>query len=120
MKKTFTLCLVVMLLLTWFSAAYAQDTKITVLSPRGTPPPIPLAPMATRPASLEGKTIYFVDVRFEGGGSLLKAVMDWFSKNIPGAKLVFKEKEGSYDQEDVKLWAEIKEKADAVVMAVGH
>jgi hypothetical protein len=120
MKKKYGRCLAIVLLLALFSAAYAQEAKITVFSPRGTPPPIPLAPMAARPAGLEGKTVYFVDVKFEGGASLLRAIMDWFAKNIPTAKLVFKEKEGSYDQEDAKLWAEIKAKADAVVMAVGH
>jgi hypothetical protein len=46
--------------------------------------------------------------------------MDWFTKNIPTANLVFREKAGSYEQEDAKLWAEIKEKGDAVIMAVGH
>jgi hypothetical protein len=103
-----------------FSAAIAQDGKITVLSPRGTPPPIPLVPMAPRPPRLDGKTVYFVDIKYEGGASLLRAIMDWFARNIPTANLVFREKAGSYDQEDTKLWAEIKQKADAVVMAVGH
>jgi hypothetical protein len=120
MKKNFGRCLITMLLLALFSAAYAQEGKITVVSPRGNPPPIPRIPMAARPAGLEGKTIYFIDVKYEGGASLLRAVMEWFTKNIPTAKLVFREKAGSYDQEDAKLWAEIKEKGDAVVIAVGH
>jgi hypothetical protein len=120
MKKKSRRCLAIMLLLAMFSAAYAQEGKITVFNPRGTPPPIPLAPMAARPASLEGKTVYFIDVKYEGGASLLRAIMDWFAQNIPTAKLVFREKEGSYDQEDAKLWAEIKEKGDAAVMAIGH
>ena len=116
-----TRCLPIMvLLLAIFSAAYAQEGKITVLNPRGNPPAIPLVPMAPRPASLDGKTVYFVDVKYEGGASLLQAVMDWFTKNMPTANLVFREKAGSYDQEDTKLWTEIKEKGDAVVMAVGH
>jgi len=108
------------LLFSLVSAVSAQDAKITVLNPRGTPPPIPLVPMAPRPASLDGKTIYFIDIKYEGGASLLHEIMAWFSKNIPTANLVFREKAGLYDQEDQKLWAEIKQKADAVVMAVGH
>ena len=76
--------------------------------------------MASRPESLDGKTIYFVDIKYEGGASLLREIMAWFSKNIPTANLVFREKAGLYDQEDAKLWAEIKQKADAVVIAVGH
>jgi len=102
------------------AAATAQDAKIAVLNPRGNPPPTPLIPMAARPSSLDGKTVYFVDIKYEGGASLLRAIMDWFTKNIPTAKLVFREKAGSYDQEDAKLWSEIREKGDAVIMAVGH
>jgi len=116
-----TRCLtIVVLLLAILSTAYGQEGKITVLNPRGTPPPTPLIPMAPRPASLDGKTVYFIDVKYEGGASLLRAIMDWFAKDIPTANLVFREKAGTYDEEDTKLWAEIKEKGDAVVMAVGH
>ena len=102
------------------TVAFGQETKISVLNPRGNPPPIPLVPMAPRMDSLNGKTVYFVDIKYEGGASLLRAIMDWFTKNIPTANLVFREKAGSYDQHDAKLWAEIKEKGDAVVVAVGH
>jgi len=110
----------VFLSLAMICAAWAQDAKIAVLNPRGNPPPTPLIPMAPRPASLEGKTIYFVDIKYEGGAGLLRAIMDWFAGNIPAANLVFREKAGPYDQEDAKLWAEIKEKGDAAIMAVGH
>ena len=113
-------CLLTAVLLATITTGYAQEGKITVLNPKGTPPPIPLAPMATRPASLEGKTVYFVDIKYEGGASLLHAIMDSFSQNVPKANLVFREKSGSFDQEDTNLWAEIKQKADAVVLAVGH
>jgi hypothetical protein len=116
MKKTLWVLLLVAMACTGFS----QEGKITVLNPRGTPPPIPLVPMAPRPATLEGKTVYLVDVRYEGGASLLQAIMEWFSKNLPKTNVVFREKGGPYDQEDPKLWAEIKDKADAVIMAVGH
>ncbi len=120
MKKETIRFVAGMLLFAAVATGYAQEGKITVLNPKATPPPIPLAPMAPRPASLDGKTVYFVDIKYEGGGSLLRAIMDWFSKNMPATNLVFKEKAGTYDQEDTKLWAEIKEKADAVVLAVGH
>ena len=109
-----------LLLFAAMTAAYAQEGKISVLNPKGNPPPIPLAPMAPRPESLEGKTVYFVDIKYEGGGSLLKMIMEWFSKNMPKANLVFREKAGLYDEQDTTLWAEIKSKGDAVVLAVGH
>ncbi len=120
MKTKMTRLPAVVLLLAALATGYAQEGKITVLNPKGTPPPIPLAPMAPRPANLDGKTVYFVDIKYEGGASLLHAIMDWFSKNMPKANLIFREKSGSFDQEDTNLWAEIKQKADAVVLAVGH
>jgi len=119
--KTGTRCLLAVVLLLAFSiTAQAQEGKITVLIPKGNPPPTPLVPMASRPAGLEGKTIYFVDIGYEGGGSLLKMIMEWYAKNVPSANLVFREKAGTYEQGDTKLWAEIKSKGDAVILAVGH
>ncbi len=120
MKIGTRLVITAVLLFAAITAAYTQEGKITVLNPKGTPPPTPLVPMAPRPASLAGKTVYFVDIKYEGGGSLLHAIMDLFAKNTPSTNLVFREKAGLFDQEDTKLWAEIKDKADAVVLAVGH
>lgn len=98
----------------------AQPENITVLNPRGTPPPIQLIPMAPRPTSLQGKTIYFIDIGYEGGASLLREIMAWFEKYMPAAELIFKEKEGAFNEEDEKLLAEIKQKGEAAVVAVGH
>jgi len=100
--------------------AQAQGGKITVLDPRGNPPPITLIPMAQRLDSLDGKTVYFVDDGFPGGEFLLKDMMAWFGKNKPNVKMEFRKKAGSFLDEDPPLWAEIKQKADAMVMATGH
>ncbi len=93
---------------------------ITVLNPRGTPPAIKLVPMASRTPSLEGKTVYFVDVRFPGTETFIREMMAWFHTNLPGVKTEFRSKTGSMLEDDPKLWAEIKEKGDAVVMGLGH
>jgi hypothetical protein len=120
MEKTFKPLWILLFVVAMVCAGFAQEAKVTVLNPRGTPAPVPLVPMAPRLATLDGKTVYLVDIKYEGGASLLQAIMEWFSKNIPKTNLVVREKGGSYDQEDPKLWAEIKDKADAVIMAVGH
>jgi hypothetical protein len=108
----------------WIIPAHARETTeeglITVLNPRGKAPPIPLVPMAPRLDTLEGKTIYFVDVRFPGGNSFLREMMNWFAENKPGVKTVLVEKTGPYMDGDPKLWAEIKKKGDAMIMAIGH
>jgi len=97
------------------------EAKVIALSPRGTPPPIKLIPIAQRPASLSGKTVYFVDDGFQGGDLLLKEMIGWFNRNMPDVKTEFRKKGGGgFDSEDPKLWAEIKEKGDAMIMATGH
>jgi hypothetical protein len=94
--------------------------KITALNPLGNPPPITLIPMAQRSATLDGKTIYFVDDGFLGGEILLKEMIGWFGKNMPKVRTEFRKKAGGFAAEDPPLWAEIKEKGDAMVMATGH
>jgi hypothetical protein len=98
----------------------ASEAKITVLSPMGTPPAYTLRPMAQRPASLDGKTVYIVDDGFVGGDNLLKEFASWFATNMPKVKVVYKRKAGSFQSEDPPLWAEIKEKGDAMIMGMGH
>jgi hypothetical protein len=102
--------------------AQAQAEKeITVLNPLGTPPPIKLKEMAPRLATLEGKTIYIVDDGFVGGANLLTLMVDWFHANYPKTNIEFKRKGGGgFDAEDPQLWAEIKEKANAVIIGMGH
>jgi hypothetical protein len=95
--------------------------KITVLNPLGTPPPIKLKNMAPRLDTLDGKTIYIVDDGFVGGDNLLLEMVDWFKANYSKTTIVFKRKGGGgFDVEDPKLWAEIKEKANGVIIGMGH
>ena len=106
-----------------FNLAQAQDSteaKITVLSPLGKPPAIQLLAMASRLNSLAGKTIYIVDDGFVGGDVLLKEMVAWFERNMPEVNAVYKRKAGSFTDEDPALWAEIKEKGDAMIMGMGH
>jgi hypothetical protein len=99
----------------------AAEQKITVLSPRGTPPPIELKPMAPRLNTLDGKTVYLVNDGYLGTDLLLGEMLDWFKTNMPEVNAVYKMKGGGgFAAEDAQLWAEIKEKADAVVMGMGH
>jgi hypothetical protein len=123
MKKGINYSLMGMFLLAslfFVNTLQAEEVKVTVLNPRGQAPSIPLVPMALRLDTLNGKTVYLVDVRFEGGKSFLLEMKDWFAKNMPKVKTVFREKAGPYMDDDPKLWTEIKEKGDAMIMAIGH
>jgi hypothetical protein len=102
------------------NALQAEEAKITVLNPRGAPPPIHLVPMAPRLDTLAGKTIYIVDARFPDTYQLLEEMQKLFAKKYPEAKWVLKKKSGAYAEDDPKLWAEIKEKGHAMIMGVGH
>ena len=57
--------------------------KITVLSPMGYPPRITRKTAAPRLESLNGKTIYLVDCRFDDSIELLKQVQAWFAAHMP-------------------------------------
>ena len=94
--------------------------KVTAVNPKGTPPSIQLIPMAPRLDSLDGKTVYLVDTGFHGSDTLLEQMQIWFKENMPSVKTVFRRKAGPYAQDDPALWKEIKEKGNAVIMAVGH
>ncbi|MGD9159765.1 MAG: hypothetical protein PVG39_15225 [Desulfobacteraceae bacterium] len=101
-------------------AASAKE-KITVLTPLGHPPNIKLKKMAPRLDTLDGKTIYFVDDGFIGGDNLLNEMVDWFKANYPGTNVLYKRKGGmGFEAEDPQLWAEMKEKSDAIVIGLGH
>jgi len=98
----------------------AEDKDVRILNPRGTPPPVSLRPMAPRPASLEGRTVYFVDVRFMNGAAFLQEIRKLFAERLPGVTTEFRQKRGGYTEDDPGLWAEIKAKDALVVMAIGH
>jgi len=97
------------------------EQKITVLSPRGKPPVIQLKPMAPRLNTLDGKTVYLVNDGYLGTDILLGEMQAWFKENMPKVKTLYKPMTGGgFTAEDPALWAEIKQKADAVIMGMGH
>jgi hypothetical protein len=101
-------------------AAKPVEVKLTALNPRGIPPPITLIPMAPRLASLDGKTIFLVSDGFPGADHFLAQVGIWFQKNMPSVHTEYRLKAGGFADDDPKLNAEIKDKGQAVIMAIGH
>ena len=100
------------------SGRAVQEEKITVLNPRGVAPPIRLVPMAPRLDTIDGKTIYIVNIGF--GDTFLPEMQKVMAERYPKTNWVFKRKRGSYFDDDPKLWEEIKEKGNAMIMGVGH
>ena len=101
--------------------AKAAAEKITVLSPMGKPPALQIKPLAPRLDTLDGKTVYLVNDGYLSTDILLDEMQTWFKANMPNVNTVYRLKAGQgFTAEDPKLWAEIKEKADAVIMGMGH
>ena len=104
----------------FLSVSGAQEPKITVLNPQGQPPPIARVPMAPRLETLEGKTIYIVDVGFTDTHQFFTEMQKLLSERYPATTWVVRTKSGTYFDDDPKLWSEIKEKGDGMIMGVGH
>ncbi len=100
--------------------AKAQDAKITVVNPRGIQPQIRRIPMAARPATLDGKTIYLVDTRYPRTREFVEELFSVLKEKYPKTNWVLRDKFGGYVDDDPKLWAEIKEKGHGMIMATGH
>ena len=101
-------------------SAPAQDAKITVMNPRGILPPICRIPMATRPATLDGKVIYIVDTRYPRTREFVEELFKVLKEKYPKTTWVLRDKFGGYVDDDPKLWAEIKEKGHGMIMTIGH
>jgi hypothetical protein len=97
-----------------------QNSKITVMNPRGIKPPIRRIPMASRPETLDGKTIYVVDTRYPRTREFVEELFQALKEKYPKTNWVFKDKYGGYMDDDPALWAEIKARGHGMIMAVGH
>jgi len=115
-----SLILVLLAVPLFFGIARAQEQKITVLNPLGQPPAIARVPMAPRLTTLEGKTIYIVDIGFTDTHQFFTEMQKLLSERYPKTTWVVRTKIGTYFEDDPKLWAEIKEKGAGMIMGVGH
>ena len=101
-------------------AGKGKEPILTVLNPLGTPPPIKLKAMAPRLNTLDGKTIYIVNDGYPGSNILLGELASVITEKYPNTKFVYKDKPGGMGSEDPALWKEMEERADAMILALGH
>ena len=94
--------------------------KISVLNPEGYPPKVVQRGMAPRLETLEGKTVYLVDCRFDDSDRFMQQMAAWVAEHMPAVRTVLRSKVGVHTDDDPELFAEIKARGDAVVLGVGH
>ncbi len=98
----------------------AGSGKLTVYNPMGYPPKGTPRPLAPRLETLEGKTVYLVDARFDDSEILLKQMQAWFAERLPSVRTRFVQMSSVYTQDDPTTWEEIRAHGDAAIIGVGH
>ena len=96
------------------------NQKITALNPVGFAPKITRKALAPRLDTLDGKTVYLVDCRFDDSDVFLRQMQAWFAEHMPAVRTVFKPISSVYLNYDPATWEEIKARAHAAILGVGH
>jgi hypothetical protein len=118
-----TVYILAVVLMVAFATSYmgaADEAKIVVMNPRGIKPEIRKIPMATRPATLDDKTVYIVDTKYANTKPFVNELFAALKSKYPNTNWVLRNKLGGYMDDDPKLWAEIKEKNAAAIVLLGH
>ena len=97
-----------------------KQDKITVMNPRGIQPEIRKIPMAARPKTLEGRTVYIVDVKYPNTKPFVESLLAALQSKYPKTSWVVREKYAGYMDDDPNLWKEIKQKEAAAIVLLGH
>jgi hypothetical protein len=94
--------------------------KLTVLNPMGYPPKVSPKALAPRLDSLNGKTIFLVDCRFDDSDVFLKQVQAWFAEHLPQVNTRLVQLSSVYTRDDPATWEHIRANGDAALLGVGH
>ena len=99
-----------------------RNESIVVLNPAVANRMATRVPLAPRLDSLNGKTVYMVDINWGGPEAALnifEAMQAWFAQNMPDVKTVIRIKKGGYETDDPALWKEIGGgKGNAAILGV--
>ena len=95
-----------------------MPTKLTVHDPRGYAPTVEGKSLAPSLDTLDGKSLYLVDGRFNGAGAFMEQMQGWFAEHLPGVRTRMIRWREPFD-DDPDASEQIREHADAAILGVG-
>jgi hypothetical protein len=106
------------------NAQKAGDERlIAVMNPAISTKMAERVPLGPRLGTLEGKTLYLVDLQWggpEAAYSVYEEMQGWFSRNMPSVKTVIRRSSGGPFGDDPGLRKEIADKkVDGVIIGIG-
>jgi hypothetical protein len=115
---SFLLLMIALISIGIIPSATGEDQLITVLNPAISTKLVERVPLGPRIDTLEGKTIYLVDM---AAYSVYEEMQGWFSRNMPSVKTEIRRISGGpFTGDDPGLRKEIVEKKVAgVVIGIG-
>jgi len=95
-----------------------MSNKLTVLDPRGYPPKVTGRGLAPQLGTLEGKSLFLVDIGWENCDVFMHQMESWFAENRPDVdtRIVRWRDQHSPDPE---LSDQIRTEGDAAILGVG-
>jgi hypothetical protein len=103
------------------SPAQSAAQLITAMNPAVANRMVDRLPLSPRLDTIEGKTIYLVDIGWGGpqaAPSVYEEIQAWFAQNKPSVKTVIRRIKGGYESDDPGLWKEIKQNGHAALVGI--
>lgn len=123
-RKALSVCLflvIAAIVMVAYTPAQNTGQLMTVMNPAVANKMVDRLPLSPRLDTLEGKTIYMVDIGWGGpqaAPSVYEEIQAWFAKNMPSVKTEYRRIKGSYESDDPDLWKEIVAKGNAAFVGI--
>ena len=116
-------CILVVILIAAFAASFgwaADEAKIVVMNPRGIQPEIRKIPMAVRPATLDGKTVYIVDTKYPNTKPFVTELFSALQAKYPKTTWVLRDKFAGSSKTGAEEQVHVKSKGAGAIVLLGH
>ena len=95
-----------------------MSPNVTVHDPRGYPPKVVGKRLAPRLPTLDGKTLFLVDCRFDNSDVFMDQLTRWFGEHLPDVSIrTIQPRETWADDEEMR--GRIASEGDAAILGVG-